>query len=227
MSRLIRAGLGPARFILATAVLAVACAAAPPAPAERPVSAVPVLTDADLSAWESWEFSGTTRYSRVDLAGQTVLKSVSDAAASGIYRKIRVDLEKTPVLHWNWRVDNTLGDIDETSKGGDDYPARIYVVASHPVFFWKTTAISYVWSSVQPAGSTWPNAFSANARMLAVRSGSSGLQRWHRERRNVREDFQKLFGEDVRYIDAVAVMTDTDNTGRRAVAYYGDIWFSP
>lgn len=63
--------------------------------------------------------------------------------------------------------------------------------------------------------------------MIAVRSGSSGLRRWHTEQRNVREGFQGFLGKDVRYIDAVAVMTDTDNTGARAVAYYGDIWFSP
>lgn len=201
--------------------------ATPPLPADGPASKIPVLTDADLSAWESWDFSGVTRYSRVELDGRTVLEAVSDSAASGLYRKIYVDLEKTPVLHWSWRVDNTLGDIDETSKGGDDYPARVYAIASHPVFFWKTYALSYVWSSAQPEGTAWPNAYTDNARVIAVRSGSPGLRRWHGERRNVREDFQRLFGRDVRYIDAVAVMTDTDDTGGRAEAYYGDIWFSP
>jgi len=211
----------------ATLVLLMVIGTTPPLPAENPVSTVPVLSDGDLSAWETRVFSGLTRYVRVELDGRTALKAVSDAAASGVYRNIRIDLEKMPILHWNWRVDNTLGDIDETGKGGDDYPARIYVVSSHPVFFWRTRALTYVWSSALPEGAVWPNAFAKNARMIAVRSGSSGLRRWHTEQRNVREDFQRFFGNDVRHIDAVALMTDTDNTGGRAVAYYGDIWFSP
>lgn len=198
-----------------------------PLQAENSVSAVPVLMNADLSAWESRSFLGQTRYRPVDVGGRTVLKAVSDSAASGMFRKIRIDLESTPILHWSWRVNNILGEINETSKEGDDYPARVYVVASHPVFFWKTTALSYVWSSAQPEGSAWPNAFTRNAYMIAVRSGTSGLQGWYSERRDVRKDFQRYFGQDVRYIDAVAVMTDTDNSGGRAVAYYGDIWFSP
>jgi len=186
-----------------------------------------VLVDADLSVWESWDFSGVTHYSKVNLDGRAALKAVSESTASGVYRKIRVDLEKTPMLHWSWRVENTLGDIDETSKGGDDYPARVYIMASHPVYFWKTTTLTYVWSSAQPEGTAWPNAYTDNARVIAVRSGASGLQRWHAELRNVGEDFRQFFGKNVRYIDAVAVMTDTDNTHSRAVAYYGNIWFSP
>jgi len=37
---------------------------------------------------------------------------------------------------------------------------------------------------------------------------------------------QKLFGEDLRMLDAVALMTDTDNSKQQVSAYYGDIWFS-
>ena len=196
-------------------------------PAQSMVAIVPVLASADLSAWKPWNFSGVTRYTRVELDGRAALKAVSDSTASGVYRKIRIDLEKTPMLHWNWRVDNTLGDIDETSRDGDDFPARVYVMVVDPVFFWKTTALTYVWSSAQPEGAAWPNAYNDNARMIAVRSGKSGLQRWHGEQRDVRADFERFFGKDVRYIDAVAVMTDTDNTRSRAVAYYGDIWFAP
>ncbi|MDX1514854.1 MAG: DUF3047 domain-containing protein [Gammaproteobacteria bacterium] len=187
---------------------------------------VPVLSDANLSKWKSWDFSGMTRYSKVTLDGRVAVKAVSKSAASGLYRKLRIDLQATPLLNWSWRVDNTFGPIDERSRGGDDYPARIYVIVKHPLFFWKTTALTYVWSSAQPAGTAWPNAYTDNATIVAVRSGDAELGEWHQERRNVLEDFRRYFGKKVRYIDAVAVMTDTDNTGDRAVAYYGDIWFT-
>ncbi len=187
---------------------------------------IPVLMNADLEGWREWTFSGATEYTPVVSQGRPAIKAVSDAAASGVYRGIRIDLGKTPILHWNWRVENTLGAIDETRKEGDDYPARIYVMVAHPLFFWKTYALTYVWSSARPAGSAWPNAYSDGARVIAVRSGDAGLGEWHGERRDVREDFKRYFGKDVRYTTAVAVMTDTDDTGKQAVAYYGDIWFS-
>ncbi len=216
-----------ARGWIAAALLAVGVAGAglwiTASGAQRTVS---VLTAADISAWAPWAFSGKTRYTPVEIDHRRAVKAISDDAASGLYRKISIDLHETPVLHWGWRVDNTLGDINERTKKGDDYPARVYVLAAHPLFFWRTRALSYVWSSVQPGGSDWPNAYAENAWMVAVRSGEQGLGRWHQEQRNVREDFERYFGKDVRYVDAVALMTDTDNTGRKATAYYGPIYFA-
>lgn len=187
---------------------------------------VPALQSADISGWEPWHFVGKTRYSTAKIDARRAVKASSNAAASGYYREIDVDLHETPILRWSWRVDNTLGEIDETSRAGDDYAARVYVLAAHPVFFWKTRALTYVWSSAQPEGSAWPNAYSDNAQVIAVRSGARDLGEWRQERRNVRQDFQRYFGKDVRYVNAVALMTDTDNTGGRAVAYYGDIVFA-
>lgn len=180
-----------------------------------------------LAGWQAKVFKGTTDYRLVPVNGAGALRAVSNAGASGLYRELPVDLNRTPYLNWSWRVDNTLGRIDERSKAGDDFPARVYVVVSGGLAFWKTRSLNYVWSSASPAGSHWPNAFAGdNVRMLAVRSGERDKGLWLREKRNVREDWKRFFGEVPDRIDAVALMTDTDNSGRRAVAYYGDIVFS-
>lgn len=119
-----------------------------------------------------------------------------------------------------------LHGVSERDKAGDDYAARIYVVAKGGLAFWKTRALSYVWASREPEGSMWANAFTANAQMIAVRSGSAELGELILEKRNVREDWMRAFGEDIDTIDAVAIMTDTDNSGQRARAWYGQPWFS-
>lgn len=180
----------------------------------------------DLSGWSNKVFDGTTRYSLVADSGRRVLKADSRNAASGFYKQTHVDLEQTPYLHWSWKALNILGGIDEHTKAGDDYPARVYVIFSDGVFFWRTQAINYVWSSNQPRDSAWRNAFTGNARMIAVRTGDAETGRWMQERRDVRLDYRRLFGSDARHVDAVAIMTDTDNTHKSAVAYYGDIYFS-
>lgn len=179
-----------------------------------------------LSHWETKVFKGNTRYRLVDLEGVGVLQADSQGGASGLFRKIRIDLERMPYLHWSWRVDKTLGNLNERSKAGDDYPARLYVVVSGGLLFWKTQALNYVWSSNQITGAEWLNAFTANARMIAQRGKNDMSGVWLHERRDVRADVRRLLGPEVRYLDAVALMTDTDNSGGEVRAYYANIYFS-
>ena len=195
------------------------------------IAAAETVTVADfsnsgLSQWQHKSFEGTTRYEAVTVDGQQVIRADSNAAASGLYREIDIDLSATPWLQWRWKVDDVLEGVDETTKSGDDYPARVYVVFSGGLAFWRTRTVVYVWSSNQPAGSTWHNAFTDNARVIAVQSGRDEAGKWIRESRNVREDYRMLFGEDVTSADAVAIMTDTDNSGQQATAWYGNIRFT-
>jgi hypothetical protein len=180
-----------------------------------------------LDGWEHKSFKGETRYQLQTLDGIVVLKADSQAAGSGLFKEQRIDLEKTPFLNWSWRIANRLKGLDEQSKSGDDYAARIYVVVKGGLAFWQTKAINYVWASNTAKDTIWPNAFAGDhAMMQALRGPEAPLNIWHSEKRNVKADLQKLFGEDLHYIDAVALMTDTDNSGRQVSAFYGDIWFS-
>lgn len=181
----------------------------------------------DLGEWESKSFAGETDYSIVVEDGRTALKAVSDGSASGLGKKIKVDLTKTPYLNWSWKVDGQLSGLDEQSKSGDDYIARLYVVKSGGALIWRTKALNYVWSSNQAKQALWPNAFQPkNAMMIAVRGGDDNTGVWVTEKRNVREDLKRAFGKDFDDIDAIALMTDTDNSDRTATAYYGEIFFS-
>lgn len=184
------------------------------------------FADGELAGWKEKVFSGKTAYQLVKQDDGWLLMATSKVTASGLYKKQSVDLTKTPYLNWTWKVDNVLDGVDERTKAGDDYPARIYVVFSGGLLFWKTRALSYVWSSNQPVNSAWPNAFTANTHMVAARSGTAKLGITLQEKRNVREDFRRHFGEDVTEADAIAIMTDTDNSGLAATAHYGNIYFS-
>lgn len=179
----------------------------------------------DLEGWQQKSFAGETRYSLERDGDRLALRAVSEGTASGLYREVAVELEQTPVLYWSWKVDGLLEGNDERTRAGDDYPARIYVVFSGGLRFWRTRAINYVWSSHQPAGSEWPNAFTANARMIAVDSGAGRVGEWLAHRRDVGADYRRLFGEEPGKVSAVAIMTDTDNSGQQAAAWYGDIRF--
>lgn len=190
------------------------------------INNVDVLKLPDISAWKKKVFSGVTSYELVNIDNRHVLKAVSNQSASGLVRKIKVDLNKTPFMNWSWKVDSILNNVDETKKSGDDYPARVYVVISDGFFFWQTRALSYTWASKQPRGSSWPNAFTDKATMVAVESGEDLVGEWVEEKRNILDDIKLLLGIDATRVDAVAIMTDTDNSKQSASAYYGDIFFT-
>ena len=185
------------------------------------------FSSGSLDHWETKEFKGLTAYQLVDLAGTRVLKAESADSASGLYKEQRIDLQKTPYMNWRWRIENRLGNINEQAKSGDDYAARVYVIVSGGFAFWRTRAINYVWASTSTKGKIWPNAFAGDhAMMIALRSSGDQTGTWYTEKHNILADLKQLFGEDIRYIDAVAVMTDTDNAHGKVTAYYGDIYFS-
>jgi hypothetical protein len=196
-----------------------------PAPAAQQVL-VGAFSAGDLAGWEEKSFKGHTEYQLVRDKDLNVLQASTDGMASGRFRKIRIDLTKTPVLHWSWKIEAPYRDIDENTKGGDDFPVRIYVVVERGPLGLRTRAMNYVWSAARPVGARWPNPFTSQAMMLAVDSGDAGAGAWVSHKRNVRDDLRAAFGEDVTRIDAVALMTDGDNGGRRARAWYGDIFFS-
>lgn len=179
-----------------------------------------------LIGWQEKVFKGKTRYALVPSDAGMVLMADSQASASGLFRELKIDLLKTPCMTWTWKVDGIFDGLDETSKAGDDYPARVYVVFSGGLAFWNTRAINYVWSGGRPLNSAWPNAFTSKSMNVAVQSGPSRVGRWVSQSRNIRDDFQALIGGHARHVDGVAIMSDSDNSGRAAKAYYGDVRFT-
>jgi hypothetical protein len=181
-----------------------------------------------LQKWEEKTFKGNSKYELQKQDGELVLGASSSGTASALFYSKDIDLSKTPFLSWRWKIQNKLDTKDETVKSGDDYAARIYVVRDGGLFIWKTIAINYVWSNQQKQFSVWNNAFAGkNAKMLSLRDNTAKTNQWYQEKRNILEDFKKLYpDEDVTEIDGIALMVDTDNTKTTAKSFFGDIIFS-
>jgi hypothetical protein len=207
---------------------------------ESPGTAVP-------TGWEPLTFkdiSARTVYTLVDDDGTTVVCAHSRSSASGLIRKMPIDPNRWPVLSWRWRISNVYENGDLSKKAGDDYPARIFVAFRYDPdragFFQRlryraakafygeyppASAINYIWANRMLPGTVAPDPHSDRAMMLAVQSGDRAAGRWVSEKRNVLEDYRRLYGEDPPMITGVAIMTDSDNTGEAATAWYGDIVF--
>lgn len=194
------------------------------------------LNDNGILSWETKVFAGESIYTVGEYKGRLALKALSRQSASGLVLKRQIDLTQTPYLSWTWLVEKTLRQLDERSKNGDDFVARIYVVIDGGLRVWKTKSLNYVWSSNQDKGLVWDNPFAGSkVKMMAIRGKQSQTGTWYQEKRNVYQDLIATFGDKgseetnrktYRYIDVIAIMTDTDNSGKDAESYYGDIVFS-
>ena len=197
--------------------------------------------------WEPFYFKNIkqhTDYRLVEEDGQVVVRAVADASASGLKRKIAFDPKEYPIVQWRWKVANILKKANIYQRKGDDYPARIYITFKYDSgrlgFFEKTkykiarmlygenpplAAINYVWASNAPGGLVVANSYTDRVMMVVVESGAKNLNRWINEERDIYADYRNTFREEPPMISGVAIMTDTDNTGEFATAYYGDIQF--
>jgi hypothetical protein len=194
------------------------------------------LRDNGIQYWEAKVFSTETMYTLSDYKGRLALKALSNNSASGLVLKKRIDLTITPYLSWSWLAEKKLLMLNERSKNGDDFVARIYMVIDGGFLFWKTESLNYVWSSNQDTGLIWDNAFAGSSvRMMSIRGKESQNGRWYQEKRNVYQDLIDTLGDKgseeanraaYQYIDIIALMTDTDNSGKEAESYYGDVVFS-
>ena len=177
------------------------------------------------AAWTVKSFKGETIYRIVADSGSRVLQGDSRSAASGLVKKLDIDPQQYPILSWRWKVAGIIPQGDERSKSGDDYAARVYVIFPH-WFFPKTRTLNYIWANHLPRGAFLANAYTGNAVMIAVESGPQLAGQWLTERRDIVADYRRAFGEDPPRIGAIAVMTDTDNTGALATAWYDDLVLS-
>ncbi len=187
---------------------------------------LPSLTRPGQAGWQEKSFAGRTAYKVVWENGKEMLQASSHGTASGLFLSKKIDLRRTPVLNWSWKVTTVMQGMNERQKAGDDFPARVYVVARGGLAFWKTRALSYVWSNNQAAGTFWPSPFTANAVLIAAQGGRQRLGQLMEEKHNVRQDWQRAFAEDIAGIDAIAIMTDSDNSGQSASGLYSTPWFS-
>lgn len=195
-----------------------------------------LLNDASINRWEPQVFSGESIYTLCEYKGRKALQALSNSSASGLVLKKKIDLSTTPYLNWSWLVEKQLLALDERSKSGDDFIARVYVVIDGGFRVWKTKSLSYVWSSNQDQGVVWDNAFAGSkVKMMSVQGKDAKTGEWHEEKRNVYQDLIDVFGDQgseaanlktYQYIDVIAIMTDTDNSEKEAESYYGDIEFS-
>ncbi len=154
------------------------------------------------------------------------LKAVADNAASGLGKEVKIDLNKTPFINITWKIEQDLAGIKENTKKGHDFAARVFAVKKTGATPLSNRAINYVFSSNNEIGFNSPSPYTKKSIDNVLSSTKNNLNQWITVKANVKDDFKKFHDLDVNELDGLAIMSDTDNSKMKAIAYYQNIFFS-
>ncbi len=154
------------------------------------------------------------------------LRAVADNAASGLGKEIKINLNLTPILNITWKVEEGLTGIKENSKKGHDFAARVFVIKKTGATPLSNRAINYVFSSNNEVGTNFSSPYTKKSIDNVLATTKNNLNEWITVKANVKEDFKRLHNLDVVEIDGLAIMSDTDNSKKKSIAYYQNIYFS-
>ena len=153
-------------------------------------------------------------------------KAIADNAASGLGKEVKINLNKTPFINITWKIEKDLPGIEENTKKGHDFAARVFAVKKTGATPLSNRAINYVFSSNNEIGFNSPSPYTKKSIDNVLASTKNNLNKWITVKSNVKEDFKRFHGLDVNELDGLAIMSDTDNSKMKAVAYYQNIYFS-
>ena len=153
------------------------------------------------------------------------LKSAGDSSTISKEIKGKVTLKETPILEWSWKAVALPRGADSRQKETDDQAAQLYVTWPRFPEAVRSRIIGYIWDTTAPAGSTIKSQKTGTVTYIVLRSGEAELGKWVTERRNVREDFKKVYGEEPDDPSIVSFGIDSDDVKGSAESFMGAIRF--
>lgn len=191
-------------------------------------------------------FKNSTEYMLVVEDNTVVLRAMAHNSASLLGLQTDFDPHQFPMLSWRWKVAQGIPSANTADQAKEDAPVRVMVAFAGDVSklpfkdrFAASAAqtisgqalpyatLMYVWGSKVALDSITVSSRSSRIRMIAVAVDEQGIGAWHSYKRNLVEDFKRAFAEEPGNVASIQIMTDTDNTGADAQAYYGDVSVAP
>jgi len=187
------------------------------------------LPSGELPAhWELQSFPSITAQTKYHVVKDSqygaVIRAEAVASAAGLIRRISVDPNEFPILTWSWKISKILAGSVAGSPEGDDFPARILVSFGSTLFSGTPKrTLCYVWASGEPVGTITGSPYHEGVTTIVASSGDQAAGSWQDVKRNIVDDYFQVYGEMPGSLQAISLMSDSDNTSDHVVAWYGPI----
>lgn len=233
---------------LAAGVLA-GCGTAPNRPAD--IASSPWAEQSGAKAGPAWihkTFPGKTpthfEYARLD--GRDAISVHARSSMSMVRQDLRIEPDRLGLVRFSWKVPALIPGADMALRDKDDSPVRIVLafdgdrshfsprdamlselaraLTGEPLPY---ATLMYVWCNHRAPDSVIHSPRTDRVRKIVVESGAGALDQWREYERDIRADFERVFGEKPGALVGIAIMTDSDNTRSEASAWYGPVQLVP
>ena len=184
------------------------------------------FTNEEFDQLKKRKVKGETTWTLGSNESGNFIKAEAEGVGSGLGKEVLINLNKTPIINITWKIEKDLSGINENSKKGHDFAARVFVVKKTGSTALSNRAVNYVFSSNNEIGKYWRSPYTKKSIDYVLSTTKQNLNEWVTVKANVKEHFKLLHNLDVNELNGVAIMTDTDNSKLKAVSYYQNIYFS-
>ena len=184
------------------------------------------FTNEEFSQLKKRKVKGETTWTLGSNESGNFIKAEAEGVGSGLGKEVIINLNKTPIINITWKIEKDLTGINENSKKGHDFAARVFVVKKTGSTALSNRAVNYVFSSNNEIGKYWRSPYTKKSIDYVLSTTKENLNEWVTVKANVKEHFKLLHDLDVNELNGVAIMTDTDNSKLKAISYYQNIFFS-
>ena len=184
------------------------------------------FTNEEFGQLKKRKVKGETTWTLGSNESGNFIKAEAEGVGSGLGKEVLIDLNKTPIINITWKIEKDLSGINENSKKGHDFAARVFVVKKTGSTALSNRAVNYVFSSNNEIGKYWRSPYTKKSIDYVLSTTKQNLNEWVTVKANVKEHFKLLHDLDVNELNGVAIMTDTDNSKLKAISYYQNIFFS-
>ena len=184
------------------------------------------FTSEEFAKLKKRKVKGETSWELGSNENGNYIRAEAEGVGSGLGKEILIDLNKTPIINITWKIEKDLSGINENSKKGHDFAARVFVVKKTGSTALSNRAVNYVFSSNNKIGEYWRSPYTKKSVDYVLSTTKQNLNEWVTVKANVKEHFKLLHDLDVNELNGVAIMTDTDNSKLKAISYYQNIYFS-
>ena len=184
------------------------------------------FTEEEFTQLKKRKVKGETSWTLGSNNKGNYIKAEAKGVGSGLGKEVLIDLNKTPIINITWKIEKDLSGIIENSKKGHDFAARVFVVKKTGSTALSNRAVNYVFSSNNEIGKYWRSPYTKKSIDYVLSTTKKNLNEWVTVKANVKEHFKLLHNLDVKELNGIAIMTDTDNSKLKAVSYYQNIYFS-
>ena len=172
-----------------------------------------------------WEGSGQVQV--LEENRHKVLRLATDQGCISLFRSLRVNLQASPLVSWEWKVLTLPTGAASRQAQRDDHGAALYLIFSSREKPDTTTTIGYIWDNALPVGTMLTRPRDPSVHYVVVRSGKDQLGTWLTEKRNVLADYRRIFGEEPSLLEGMSLVVDSDQTNSQAASLFGPITFNP